>query len=155
MKLERGEAGILVIQFAALIAVVLLLSSFSAGQSARSTPNISSVYWGTSDHGIPLQSGKLTRVSQNESLVTAYFTVASSTKVSDVSGSRLCTEPNSTTGESTTYTYIPFTFDPTKGSGTIPLSPTDQPSGWVCTYTIRVTDSLSQTATWLGSVELT
>jgi hypothetical protein len=154
MKLERGEVGIVIVQFAALISVVLVLSTFSPGQSAQSTPVFNSVYWGSSSQGVALQNGKVTKVSQNESTVTAYFSVAYSTKVSAVSGSRLCVGPNSSVGESTTYTLIPFTFDPSKGSGTIPLSPTGQELGWVCTYTIKVTDSLSQTVTWLGSVEL-
>jgi len=154
MKLERGEVGIVVGQFVALVAVVLLLSSFSPGQSAQSTPVFSSVYWGSSGQGVALQPGKLTVVTQNESVVTAYFTVAFSTQVSAVSGSRLCIGPNSSVGESTTYTVIPFTYEKSKGSGTIPLSPTGQQAGWVCTYTIKVTDSLSQTTTWLGSVEL-
>jgi hypothetical protein len=151
MKLERGEVAIVVVQFAALVAVVLLLSSFTPGQSAQSTPVVSSVYWGPMSSGIVLHSGQLSKVSQNESVVTAYFTVAFSTKVSAVSGSRLCIGPNSTAGESTTYTTIPFS----PASGSLVLSPTVQQAGWVCTYTIKVTDSLSQTTTWLGSVELT
>ncbi len=130
MKLERGEAAIVVVQFVALVSVVLLLSSFSPGQSAQSTPVVGSVYWGTSSQGVPLAAGKLTTVTQNESVVTAYFTVAFSTKVSAVSGSRLCIGPNSTAGESTTYTIINFTYDSSKGSGTIPLTP-DRPAGGV------------------------
>jgi hypothetical protein len=154
MKMERGEVAIVAVQFVALVAVVLLLSSFSPGQSAQSTPVFTSVYWGTSSQGVVLSAGQVTKVGQNESVVTAYFTVAFSTKVSAVSGSRLCVAPNSTAGISTTYTIIPFTYDESKGSGTIPLSPTGQQSGWVCTYTIKVSDDLSQTITWLGSVEL-
>ncbi len=154
MRLERGEAAVVVVQFVALVTVVLLLSSFSPGQSAQSTPSISSVYWGNSSQGIALRSGELNKVSQNESVVTAYFAVAFSTKVSALSASRLCFGPNSTLGESTSYTIIQFTYDASKGSGAIPLSPAGQEAGWVCTYTIKVTDSLSQTATWLGSVEL-
>lgn len=154
MKLERGESGIVAVQFGALITVVLVLSSFSPGQSAQSTPAIGSVYWGTSTQGVALASGKVTTVTQNESVVTAYFTVAFSTKVSAVSGSRLCIGPNSTVGESTTYTVINFAYDSSKGTGSIPLSPTGQHAGWVCAYTIKVTDSISQTTTWLGSVEL-
>jgi len=155
MKLERGETVIVAIEFIALVVVVLLLSTFSPGQSAQSTPVITSVYWGTSSHGIALASGQLKMVNQNESVVTAYFTVAYSTKISAVSGSRICTLTNSTSGVSTTYTVIQYTFDASKGSGTIPLSPAVQQPGWVCTYTIKVTDDLSQTVTWLGSVELT
>jgi hypothetical protein len=155
LKLERGEVGIVVVQFVALVAVVLLLSSFSPGQSATSQPVFDTVYWGTSAQGVALHSGVLTKVTQNESVVTAYFTVAFSTRVSAVSGSRLCTGPNSTVGESTTYTVINFTYDSSKGAGTIPLTPAGQQAGWTCTYTIKVSDSLSQTTTWLGSVELT
>jgi hypothetical protein len=155
MKMERGEVAIVAIQFVALVTVVLILSSFSPGQSATSTPAINSVYWGTSSQGVALKAEALTTVTQNESVVTAYFTVAFSTTVSAVSGSRLCFGPNSSVGESTTYTIIPFTYVKSKGSGTIPLSPTSQQAEWVCTYTIKVTDSLSQTVTWLGSVERT
>lgn len=154
MKMERGEIAIVAFQLVALVAVVLVLSSFSPGQSAQSTPAFSSVYWGTPSNGVPLQPGKLTMVSQNESTITAYFTVAFSTKVSEVSGSSLCIGPNSTTGVSTIYSPIHFTYDASKGSGTIPLYPTVQQPGWICTYTIKVTDSLSQTTAWLGSVEL-
>ncbi len=154
MNLERGEAGIVAVQFAALVAAVVLLSSFSPGQSAQSTPAFTSVYWGTSSQGVALSSGKVTTVTQNESVVTAYFAVAFSTKVSAVAGSRLCIGPNSSLAESTTYTTINFTYDSSKGTGSIPLSPTGQQAGWVCAYTIKVTDSLSQTSTWLGSVEL-
>jgi hypothetical protein len=154
LKLERGEVGIVAVQFGALISVVLLLSSFSPGQSAQSSPVFNSVYWGTSSQGVALSSGKLTTVAQNASVVTAYFAVAFSTKVSAVSGSRLCTGPNSSLGESTTYTAINFTYDSSKGTGSIPLFPAGQQASWVCAYTIKVTDSLSQTTTWLGSVEL-
>ena len=148
--MERGEIAIVGVQFVALIAVVLLLSSFMPGQSAQSNPVISSVFWGPSNQGIALHGGQLTKVNQNESVVTAEFTVAYSTKVSAVSGSRLCVGPNSTSGESTIYTTIPFS----PASGSMVLSPAVQQPGWVCTYTIKVTDGLSQTTTWLGSVEL-
>lgn len=141
---------IVAVQFAALVGVVIFLSTFTPGQNAQSTPVIGSVYWGPSSQGIPLHSGQLTKVSQNESLVTADYSVAFSTQVSAVSGSRICVAPNSTSGESTTYTQISFS----PASGSLVLSPAVQQPGWVCTYTIKVTDGLSQTTTWLGSVEL-
>jgi hypothetical protein len=150
MKLERGEIGILVIQFLALIAVVLLVSTFSPGQSAVSSPTINTVYWGTSSQGTALHEGKLAKVTQNESVITAYFKVAYSTQVSAVAGSRICVGLNSTAGVSTTYTTIPFSLV----TGSLTLNSTVQQLGWTCTYTIKVTDSLSQTTTWLGSVEL-
>jgi len=152
--LERGEVAIVAVQFVALIAVVLILSSYTPGQSAQSNPVISSVFWGHSNASIGLHGGQRNMVSQNESVVIAYFTVAFSTQPSAVSGSRLCFAPNSTAGESTTYTFIPFNYDSSKRAYSMTLSPTGQRAGWVCTYTIKVTDSLSQVTTWLGSVEL-
>jgi len=101
-----------------------------------------------------LHSGQKAMVTQNESVIVAVFTVAFSTQPSAVSGSRLCLAPNSTAGESTTYTFIPFQYDSSKGSYSMTLSPTGQKLGWVCTYAIKVTDDLSQTSTWLGSVQL-
>jgi hypothetical protein len=154
LKLEPGEVGIVAVQFVALVVVVLLLSSFSPGQSAQSSPAITTVYWGTPSQGTALPSDRVTKVAQNETVVTADFTVAFSTSISAVAGSRLCLAPDSSEGVSTTYTTIPFTFDSSKGSGSLPLSPAGQQAGWVCTYTIRITDTDSQTATWLGSVEL-
>lgn len=147
--MERGEIAIVVVQFVALIGVVILLTTFTPGQSAQSTPVITSVYWGSSGQGTSLHNGLLTKVNQNESMVTAYFQVAYSTKVSAVSGSRLCIGPNSMSGEETTYTTIQFS----PSSGSLVLSPAVQQPGWVCTYTVKVTDGLSQTTTWLGSVQ--
>ncbi len=152
--MERGEIAIVAAQFAALIAVVLLLSSFTPGQSAQSSPVIGPVYWGTPSQGVALHSGHLAKVSANESAITADFTVAFSTQPSAVSGSRLCFGPGSTSGESTTYTYIPFNYTASSGSYSAVLSPAGQHAGWVCTYTVKVTDTLSQTTTWLASVEL-
>ena len=152
--MERGEVAIVASQFVALTAVVILLASFSPGQGAQSNPVVSSVFWGTPDLGVSLHAAQLTKVSQNESVLTAYFTVAFSTQPSAVSGSRLCSGPNSTAGESTVYTTISWSYDASKHSDSMVLSPTVQQPGQVCAYTIKVTDGLSQTATWLGSVEL-
>jgi hypothetical protein len=141
-------------QFAALIAVVLLLSGYTPGQSAQSGPVIASVHWGTPGSGVSLQANHLSKVSLNETVITADFTIATSTQPSAVSASRLCTGQGSSTGESTTYDTIPFNYTSSSGAFSMVISPTAQQVGWVCTYTIKVTDSLSQTTTWLGSVEL-
>ena len=154
MKLERGEVAILAVQFVALILVVLLISNFTSGQTAQSSPTINSAYWGVSDGGTALKSGQVTKIGQNESVLTVYFAVAFSTRVSAISGSRICAEPNATSGVSTTYTSVPYEFDESKGSGSVSLSPVGQQAGWVCTYTVKVTDDLAQTVTWVGSVEL-
>src|SRR5690242_11611174 len=106
MRTEKGELALVSGQFVALVAVVLVLSTFTPGQSVQSNPVMNSVYWGTSGQGEALRYGQLTLVGHNESVITAYFTVAFSTKVSDVYGSRLCLGPNSTVGQSTTYIDI-------------------------------------------------
>jgi len=147
--LERGEIAISVVQFVALVTVVVALTSFTPGQNVQSSPVITSVYWGANGQGVALHSGQTTKVTQNQSFVTAYFSVAFSTQVSAVSGSRLCVGPSSAAGEATTYTTIQFS----PASGSLVLSPAVQQPGWVCTYTIKVTDALSQTTTWLGSVQ--
>jgi hypothetical protein len=152
--LERGEIGIVVIQFVALISVVLILSSYNQGNSSQSTPVFNSVYWGAPGQNIALHNGGLTMVSQNESSITGYFSVAFSTHVSAITATRLCVYSNSSAGESTTYTNIPWGFDSQKNSNYVTITPTGQPVGWECTYTIKVTDGLSQTTTWLGTVEV-
>jgi len=151
--LERGEIAIVTFQFVALVGVVLLLSTFTPGQTAQSTPTFGSVYWGTPAQGVALANGHVTKVSQNESSITAFFTVAYSTQVSAVSGSRLCVAPNSASGESTTYTNITFSYDSSTKADSVVISPTVQEPGWVCTYSVKVTDGLLQTTTWQGSVE--
>ncbi len=152
--MERGEVLVVGLQFAALFAIVLLISNYTPGQSAQANPVVGSVYWGPAGAGLSLGSGGLTKVSQNQSSITAYFSVAYSTKVSAVSASRLCVDPSSTQGESVVYTDIQFSYDQQRHSSYVVIQPTTQKPGWDCTYTIKVTDDLSQTATWLGSVEL-
>jgi hypothetical protein len=151
--LEKAEAAIITGQFVALIAIVLLLANYTPGQSSLSYPVVSSVYWGSPGNGVSLQKGQTMKVMQNESEVTAYFTVAFSTSVSAVSASRLCVDPANGAGVSTTYNTIQFGYDSAKSQHTVTVSPTVQQPGWECTYTITITDGLSQTATWLGTVE--
>jgi len=151
--LEKAEGAIITGQFAALVGIVLLLANYTPGQSSLSYPVISSVYWGSPGHGDPLTKGQVVKVTDNQSMITAGFTVAFSTKVSAVSASRLCVDPASGTGVSTTYNVIQFGYDSSKGVHTVTVSPAVQQPGWDCSYTITVTDGLSQTATWLGTVE--
>ena len=142
------------VQFVALIGLVLLLSVYTSGESAQSNPVITSVYWGPSSQGIGLPNGHVTKVTQNQTMITAYFSVAYSTQVSAVSASRLCIDPGSGAGESTTYTTLSWGYDTSKQADYVVVSPTIQTPGWDCTYTVKVTDGLSQTATWLGTVVL-
>jgi hypothetical protein len=152
--LERGEIAIVTIQFVALAGLVFALSIYTPGQNAQSNPVVTSVYWGQPSQGIGLANGQVTKVSLNESTITAYFSVAYSTKVSSVSASRLCVDPNSAAGVSTVYTNLPFGYDNSRRADYVLVSPTVQTVGWDCTYTIKVTDGLSQTTTWLGTVVL-
>jgi hypothetical protein len=152
--LERGEVTIVAAQLVALLAVVLLLSNFTPGQTSQSNPVFSSVYWGAPGLGVSLGSGRVTVVAVNESSITAYFNVAYSTQVSGVTASRFCTAPNSLAGDATVYTNITFSYDSARKADSVVLSPSIQQPGWVCAYTIKVTDGLQQTTTWLGSVEL-
>jgi hypothetical protein len=153
--LEKGEITIVAIQFVALIAVVLVLSSFTEGNSTQSTPVFNTVYWGVPGQNIPLHMAATTTVRQNETVITAYFSVAFSTHVSSITATRLCIGANASAGESTTYTNIPWGYDSQVKSNFLTITPTGQPTGWQCTYTIKVTDGLSQTTSWLGTVELT
>jgi hypothetical protein len=152
--LEKGEITIVVFQFVALIVVVLVLSNYSQGNSTQSTPIFNTVYWGTPSQNIGLREGGTTMVTQNETMITAYFNVAFSTHVSSITATRLCIGSNATAGESTTYTNIPWGYDAQKKSNYLTITPTVQPAGWKCTYTIKVTDGLSQTTAWLGTVVL-
>ena len=146
--------AIVTVQFVALMALVVLLSIYTPGESAQSTPVFASVYWGQASQGIGLQNGQVTKVSLNESVITAYFNVAYSTQVSAVSASRLCVDSSSSAGVSTVYTNLPFGYESSRHANYVLVSPTVQQSGWDCTYTIKVTDGLSQTSTWLGTVVL-
>ncbi|MDA4118425.1 MAG: hypothetical protein OK455_08800, partial [Thaumarchaeota archaeon] len=154
LSLEKGEIAIVSVQFVALVGLVFLLSIYAPGESAQSSPSITSVYWGQSSLGVGLHYGQLTKVSLNESTITAYFNVAYSTQVSAVAASRLCVNSNSSAGVSTTYTTLSWGHDSSKGADYVFVSPTVQLPGWDCTYTIKVTDGLSQTTTWLGTVQL-
>lgn len=151
--MEKAEAAIIAGQFVALIVIVLLLASYTPGQSSLSYPVVNSVYWGSAGNGVSLQKDQTVKVTQNESEITAYFSVAYSTTVSAVSASRLCVDPATGAGVSTVYDTIQFGYDSAKGLHTVTVSPTVQQPGWQCSYTLTVTDGLSQTVTWLGTVE--
>jgi len=153
--LEKGEVLILTIQFGALILAVLLLSGFYSSQNASSTPAIQRVYWGSPPPaGVSIGRGTNTEAT-NASLMTVYYTLAAGTHIVSFSASRLCTnpKPNSTlVGSEDVYTHIPQYYDPGNKENYFTFGPTGQLAESSCLYTISITDSLTQTSTWVGTV---
>jgi hypothetical protein len=157
--LERGEIAVLAVQFGVLIFVVLLLSQFASGTNSQSTPEINTVYWGSIPPAGTVTLGQSTNnEATNASSIAVFYTLAYSTHVVSVAASRLCLAPNST-GEDLVYTHLPINYDSAKKVyyftfGSTGGQTTGQQLGWSCEYTISVTDSLQQTTTWVGTVNL-
>ncbi len=155
--MERGEVGILAIQFGALVLALLILSNFisSSGvvSSPISTPTIQGVYWGDPATGVALSKGTTNLESTNASTISVFYTLASGTSPDAASASRLCLAKNGT-GESFTYARVVFLHDQAKHSNYISFGPTGQALGETCTYTIALTDSLQQVVTWYATIQL-
>jgi hypothetical protein len=154
--LEKGEVLILAIQFGALIVAVLLLSNFAYGSNASSTPSITTVYWGSPPPGTGVSIGTGTHTeSTNSSVISAFYSLAAGTHIVSFSASRLCSNPQSNAtsqGDELDYTYIPRYYDTAKGAYYFTFGPTGQPTGWSCVYTITITDSLAQSASWITTI---
>ncbi len=154
--MEKGEVAILTIQFGALIVAVLLLSNFAYGSNATSTPSVAAVYWGVPPPGTGVTIGTGTHTeTTNASQISAFYSLAEGTQLITISASRLCTNPqqNATVvGGKLEYTNMTRYYDSSKGAYYYALYPVTQPTGWSCVYYITVTDSLGQTATWIGTV---
>jgi hypothetical protein len=155
--LEKGEVAILSIQFGALILAVLFLSGFASSSSgALSTPQITSVYWGAPPPGNGTSIGHGTNdEATNATSMSFFYNLAESTHLVSVSASRFCINPqaNATAGGAEdTFTHIPWYYSSDKKSYYFTFSPTGQPTGWTCEYSIAITDSLAQTTTWVGTV---
>jgi hypothetical protein len=154
--LEKGEVGILAVQFGALIFAVLLLSNFAYGTNASSTPAITQVYWGTPPPGTGSSIGTGTNLEKtNATTMSFFYTLAYSTHLVSVSALSFCTNPqaNATAGgAANTYTHIPQYYSTSKKAYYFTFGPTGQPTGWSCIYSITITDSLGQQANWAGTV---
>jgi hypothetical protein len=152
--LEKGEAAIVGGQFLALAVLVLLLGNY-AGLGIHSTSQVGTVYWGAPSGGVTLDKGAVNVEKSNASTISLYFSLAASTSISSISAGRLCINPAANnTGEVLTYTHIPINFDSKKHQNYISFGPTGQPLGIGCVYTITITDSLQQVATWTGTVKV-
>jgi hypothetical protein len=156
--LEKGEVMILAVQFAALILVVLFLSGFATTPNAESTPKFGTVYWGNQPGGgVSLGVGSTTVVTTNATTISVFYNLAYSTNIGSFSAERLCVNPAANdTGGSMIYTKINIGFDKNLKTpqNYFYFDTTGQRVGYVCTYTIGLTDSLQQTVTWVGMVEL-
>lgn len=156
--MEKGEAGILAVQFGALIVALLLLSNFisTSGNvtSPISTPTITGVYWGSPSSGTSLSKGSENSVPTNASTISAFFTLAPGTTPASATASRLCLSSNGTTGESFGYNKVSFLYDSAKRLNYVSFGPTGQSLNEKCTYTITLTDSLQQTVTWVAIVQI-
>jgi len=154
---EKGEAGILAIQFGALVLALLVLSNFisSSGvvSSPISTPTIQNVYWGDPATGVALSKATTNMEAKNASTMSAFYTLASGTTPDGATASRLCLSKNGT-GESFSYARVAFLHDAAKHSNYVSFGPTGQSLGETCTYTITLTDSLQQVVTWYATVQV-
>ena len=154
--MEKGEVGILALQFGALAIAVLLLSNFAYGTNSSSTPSVTAVYWGAPPPGVGVKIGTGTHTeTTNASQISAFYSLAPGTHLDSISASRLCTteQTNATSqGDEYDYTYIPRYYDSSNKAYYFTFGPTGQPAGWSCLYTIAVTDSLEQGVSWTSTV---
>jgi len=154
---EKGEAAIVGGQVLALLVVVLLLGNYlhTNGQNFNgvSIPQMGTVYWGIPSNGTALDKNALNTMSVDSSSISIFYTLAYGTSISGISASRLCLNPGANeTGLIQIYTNLTIFYYPKNHDNYIVLSPTDQPPGLRCTYSITITDSLQQIASWVGTV---
>jgi hypothetical protein len=133
--LEKGEIFVLSVQFGALILVVLLLSNFAYGTNASSTPSITQVYWGVP----PASGGNGTTIGRGTSLAAA-------------SAQRFCLDPQNNSASSGTFIYVQVPRHPSSKGFYFSFSPVGQGDNESCVYSMSITDSLQQQATWYGTV---
>jgi hypothetical protein len=153
--LERGEMGVLAVQFGALVIVLLVLSNFASGVSVVSTPTITTVYWGAPSSNIQLAKAATNVESANANTMSVFYSLAVSTTPASVTAGRLCLDSDANdTGGTYTYTDIMFNYSSSHHSNYISFGPTDQTVGQTCTYSVQLTDSLQQTYLWVSTVQL-
>lgn len=153
--MEKGEVGVLAGQFAALVVVLLVLSNFASGTSPLSTPTIGAVYWGAPSGNIQLTKGVTNTEAANASTISVFYSLAYSTTPATASATKLCLNSGQNdTGGVFIYTNITFKYDAASKTNYISFGPAGQSAGQTCTYTVQLTDSLQQVATWVAIVKL-
>jgi hypothetical protein len=155
--LERGEVGIITVQFAALAVLVILLGNYGNVTGAGpSSAQVNHVYWGATSKGTELKTGGLNTETVNSSTISLYFSLPRGTTIAlPVTASRLCLNPSENdTGKVRVYDNISVNWDPTARQNYVQIGPTGQPSGVGCSYTITITDTVGQTATWTDTIKV-
>jgi hypothetical protein len=151
---EKGEVGVISVQFIALIISLLVLSNFTHVTDRYSTPNLQNVYWGQPSGHVQLTKGGSNTETVNASDMYVYFTLAQGTTASSLSASRLCNNaPPSGEGEQDTYDQIVINYT-TPTSGYFFFGSTEQSLGETCTYSMQLTDSLQQVTNFVATVTL-
>jgi hypothetical protein len=156
---EKGEVAIVGGQFLALALVVLILGNYlgTGAINGVSIPEVKNVYWGPPSGSPTLDKGGVTTVKANSSTISVFYSLASGTQISSIAASRLCLNPSAQSkGTDQVYTNMTIEYDSKVRLNYVQLGPapisTEQPVGIRCYYSITITDSLQQVATWTGTV---
>ena len=151
MKLERGEIAIVVVQFVALVAVVLLLSSFTPGQSAQSSPV---VWFGVSgSRELRNLAARRSTCEGDRERERHHRGLHGGVLDEGLRGVRLPPSASARTRPQGSRPRTPRSRSaPRQVAGALP-DRRNRSDGYAPTPS-RCTDSLSQTTTWLASVEL-
>jgi hypothetical protein len=154
--LEKGETAIVGGQFIALAVIILVLGNYAGiVNSSVTTATVEKVYWGVPSADVVLKSATVNTENANASSISLFFALPPGTAPGLPSVARLCLNPTANnSGVSLVYTKIPIGYDSKTKQYYITFGPTGQPSGFSCSYTVTVTDSVQQTATWTSTVEL-
>jgi hypothetical protein len=154
--LEKGEAVIAGGQFIALAVVILLLGNYAGiVNSSVTTATVGKVYWGDPAADVVLKGSAVNTETTNASSISLFFSLPPHTAPGLPSVTRLCLNPTANdTGAALVYTNITISYDSQTKQNYITFGPTGQSLGFSCSYTVTITDSVEQTATWTSTVEL-
>ncbi|MDG6925320.1 MAG: hypothetical protein JRN09_02080 [Nitrososphaerota archaeon] len=151
--MEKGEVGILAGQFGALIIAVLVLANFLGTSSALSNPTIGTVYWGGPSSQYQLTRDATNTETMNATTISVFYVLAPTTTPASVTVSRLCLDASrNDTGGIYNYNNVTFAYDSSSNRNYISFGPVGQQIGQTCTYTVILTDSLQQQASWIATV---
>jgi hypothetical protein len=153
--LEKGEAAIVTGQFVALALLILILGNY-ANIAGVTNVQVGKVYWGTPSTGVVLKSNSVNKVNASAGTISVLVTLPTHSTVATSSASRLCLSAGAnSTGEYRTYNNFTIGFYSQTKQNYVSFGPTTQSTGESCVYTISVTDSLQQVATWTATVNET
>ncbi len=154
--MDKGETAIVAGQFVALAVVILLLGNYAGiVNSSVTTATVGKVYWGDPSAGVVLKSASVNTESKNATSISLFFLLPPGTAPGLPSVTRLCLNPTANDrGAALVYTNITISYDSENKQNYLTFGPTGQSPGFSCSYTVTITDSILQTATWTSTVEL-